>query len=159
MNKNLYRGKQLITKLWVEGYHVVAEGQHYISLPLDIVSAAKIEYQDSTVEEKQHIELATLAPFLEVIPETVGQCTGKLDKNKKKIYDGDIIKISGHSNYYAIVEYDESCGCYYAVNYEVQIPAPLGNLKSEFIEVAGNIYDDEELMNVRYKWWRSKDGR
>lgn len=155
MNNNLYRGKTKDTKRWLEGYYVVVNEHHYISLPLDVVSTSAIKCID--IENLNNVNLSTLAPFLEVIPETVGQCTGKLDKNNLKIYDGDIVKISGYSNYYALIEYDDSCGCYYAVNYEVQLPVQLGNLKSQFIEIVGNIFDNEELLNVRHKWWRLKD--
>jgi uncharacterized phage protein (TIGR01671 family) len=155
MNTNLYRGKVKATGSWIEGYHVYCKdgNHHYISLTSEAVPQGHVIDCDT----HQKLEAFTIGLFLEVLPESVGQCRGKKDKHNKKIYDGDIVKVSGYSNYYALVEYDESCCCYFVVNYEVQIPVPLGDMKSQFLEVVGNIIDNEDLLNVRHRWW--KNGR
>lgn len=81
-----------------------------------------------------------------VIPETVGQFTGRKDMNEKEIYGGDKIKFTlfdfngNDTQYEGIVEFefgswvvtysDGNCGCY------------LFEVEEETIEVIGTIHDD-----------------
>lgn len=80
-----------------------------------------------------------------VIPETVGQYTGKTDKNGKKIFEGDILK--GSWNTVFVVYFDE---CYLqfrakkAGGYTREMDY-YGESKD--CEIIGNIYDNPELMN------------
>jgi uncharacterized phage protein (TIGR01671 family) len=81
----------------------------------------------------------------EVIPETVGQFTGSLDRNGKKIFEGDIIKVK--RTQYEIVY---SSGCLFAkikkgnTTYHKIIPG----LGLNDTVVIGNIHYNPELLEV-----------
>lgn len=73
----------------------------------------------------------------EVVPETVGQYTGLTDKNGKKIFEGDIVKISNDEIFE--VKYED--GGFTAGLF-------LGDWDYGHVEVIGNIYDNPELVEV-----------
>ena len=73
----------------------------------------------------------------EVVPETVGQYTGLTDKNGKKIFEGDIVKISNDEIFE--VKYED--GGFTAGLF-------LGDWDYGHVEVIGNIYDNPELLEV-----------
>lgn len=86
----------------------------------------------------------------EVLPETVGQFTGFIDKNGKKIFNGAIVK---NGDYTYFIKFCN--GAYYAFHCRVKDaegePYRWG-LISRFeelnieIEIIGNIHDNPELL-------------
>ncbi len=86
-----------------------------------------------------------------VNPSTVGQFTGLTDKNGKKIFEGDIIKLGGNDlphwlkeGEIKVVEYND--GCFYPFN---EYDSDCGTLvEASYCEIIGNIYDNPELLEV-----------
>lgn len=136
MQEILFRGKDQHTSQWVYG--------HFYTTPY----AGK----DSKTFDYHFISNPNTYGSNMVIPETVGQFTGLLDKNGKKIFEGDIIKIPD--------DYDE-----FGINageiYEVYFAFGGFRLKPKHskakgfwleddktVEIIGNIHDNPELLEV-----------
>lgn len=97
------------------------------------------------------------------------QFTGLLDKNGKEIYEGDLIKTSGdtkiqisdnkivNSPYWRIAKIVFVEGCFKQIiisqenSYFGKLPSPpTGIFKSHvYYEVIGNIYENQELLEVK----------
>lgn len=131
MREILFRGKRIDNGEWVEGgivQGVVHElwrnsDRAYITVFPEFLSKVKLE---------------------EVDPTTVGQYIGLPDKNGKKIFEGDILRFPPGT--YHPVFYDaDYCGfgsCYFN-DFD-----SLYKYNFKNIEVAGNIHDNPELLEV-----------
>lgn len=88
--------------------------------------------------------------LITVAGETVGQYTGKKDKNKTKIFEGDIIKIQ--NKYIRYVVYSGVRCSFITIMYYDKLQSAemigLGEYEEYEIEVIGNIYDNPELLEV-----------
>ena len=126
MREILFRGKTTRTKLWVYG--------HYST-----------NYGTGNTEIRDKAECC----FVEVIPETVGQYTGLTDKNGKKIFEDDIVKVTDDNGEMNVC----SCGIGYVLFYDGvwyiadEVNDGLYDVsKIYYIEVIGNIHDNPELL-------------
>ena len=145
MREILFRGKREDNGKWVEGYYgqfhnrPIHEGEnsHQIFVPME----------DATVFGSMIGGL-----WHEVVPETVGQYTGLIDKNRKKIFEGDIVDYK--NNVVRFGKHDIGCcGCCYDSHQTVgfyisdadDAIARADEEAWEGLEVIGNIYDNPEL--------------
>ena len=124
----LFRGKRIDNGEWVEG--------NYIFEDFDRVGIHQI---------------GTIIQCF-VIPETVGQFTGLLDKNDKKIFEGDIVRRfngRGQEVMRYAVKWNTDC-CMFVMMSEYTY---LGEYDSDFtvfygedLEVVGNVHDNLDFM-------------
>ena len=91
-----------------------------------------------------------------VIPETVGQCTGRKYANDKLLFEGDIVKwysdyddtwgYSHTAEYYGVVVWNANDYCWnIKVNDEL---IPFNDYDWDISMVVGNIHDNPELLEV-----------
>lgn len=138
MPEILFRGKTLDDPEWVYGYYVRQYEAHMIYF--------------KEIDENGFIHR-------HIYPETIGQYTGLRDRNGRKIFEGDILKLTDETNNAECivrVEFGNPNGEY---NWGFQFVRISGDemstdvllwIDSEdtgaFTEVIGNIYDDPELL-------------
>lgn len=146
MRDILFRGKRVDNGEWVEGFYVQVDNKAYISLPLDISGDGVITMFD---EKQSKAHLYTLSPFLEVVPESVGQYTGLNDKNGNKIFEGDIIRYPRYDDSrIAAVTYSCEDTAYQLTREMARIN--IGAWFNSFeLEIIGNIHDNFELLEVK----------
>lgn len=156
----LFRGKRIYDGKWVEGGILCTENWASIFVCKDYQGSLN-EAPYSDVEE------------IDVIPETVGQFTGLLDKNGKKIFEGDILKC--HDNpkdlvkvvfgEFDVVDTDTECpvdtviGWHYEViptdelstvePFCLSMPLTKSYIEYCHMEVIGNIHDNPELLEMK----------
>ena len=127
MREILFRGKRKDNGEWVYGYY------------------CRYGY---VTQEKTFIipDYASALYAIEVIPETVGQYTGLPDKNGKKIFENDIVKIKGKTRY---IFYGSSG--FRHTNYGEYADTLEKVFTVVDCEVIGNIHDNPELLKEQDK--------
>ena len=128
MREILFRGKSRDTNKWVFG---------------DFVSDfCAISHEDYLNE---HGDIGYIMTY--VIPETIGQYTGLIDKNGTKIFEGDIVKIHYDSAIWGNnreVVFEEG-QWFFKDNAKTQ-KSYIGAWGNSVVEVIGNIHDNPELL-------------
>ena len=138
MREILFRGKRVDNGRWVEGQYTCEEYEPHLLKVLHI----------------DRIAIAGACVSVGVIPETVGQYTGLKDKNGTRIFEGDIVKITGfHTTAIAAVKYGSpseqstSWGWYFDDNdgHAYFLMSKVFCIDYNAI-VIGNIHDNPELL-------------
>ena len=138
-NRYICRGKRKDNDEWVEGYLIQGNRTYIVTIEAINCMVVSTSYMAS-------IEL------VEVIPETVGQCTGLEDMNGKLMFEGDVVR----TKYYGkiiknrnVADYDIFKVVYAYAMFRAEKKNRAFNLVSgERYEVIGNIYDNPELLEV-----------
>lgn len=127
MRDILFRGKRKDKGNWVEGYYLPLHAVKYLS--------GKDVYAQIFVEpDEQHPK-----GWAVVLPETVGQYTGAIDKNNRKMFEGDIVEdICGGIG--TIVYQKDECAFY------VDLGDTYDTVDGKLYTVIGNVYDNPELL-------------
>ena len=141
MRKILFRGKRTDNGEWIEGYYATQSNHACF--------ANELKHQHFIFKDVfLDFNLGGLQKF-EVIPETVGQYTGKTDKNGKNIFEGDIVYCKSRLDNAIMVVIFE-CGQFRMVlseNYRsYQTNSGFYDINCFDKEVIGNIYDTPELL-------------
>ena len=130
MREILFRGKRYDNGQWVYGYLI------------------HNEFCNSNIPYIGYLRLADTNAD-EVIPSTVGQYTGLIDKNGTKIFEGDIVKDEDSQLYGKVVFATAADGFDGMTGFMVDdICDGLQNYNGfwHFVEVIGNIHDNPELL-------------
>jgi uncharacterized phage protein (TIGR01671 family) len=107
-------------------------------------------FKDSSGETRAQIENTVWDDFgcWNVVPDSVGQYTGLKDKNGVEIYEGDIVKYSGH--YFGDHWEKESIGIVEWNTETASYPWKLTDTGFEdgpdWCEVIGNVHENPDLL-------------
>lgn len=125
MREYLFRGKNKHANEWVEGsLFVPTRGGDVCIMTQD-------------------------APFhavcYDVIPDTVGQFTGLMDKNGERIFEGDVLEGNDFDadDGYGVVEWNDGA---FEINNHYVSATFRENYWSTDLEIIGNIHDNPELV-------------
>lgn len=154
MNREiLFRGKQIDNDEWVEGYFLqLYRSERAFIVPKLFVQRGTLRMSGETPPK--------IIP-IEVIPESVSQFTGLVDKNGKRIFERDIISATAldtgeeqravvcFGNFIDENNNDEYIGFFIEFDgiKTTIIQLSMEECKNR-IEVIGNIYDNPELLEV-----------
>ena len=147
MRKILFRGKRLDNGEWIQGFLALLGDDYYIAPDINA-------YTSMGGRGKGRCML--FGHYYQVLPETVGQFTGLIDKNGKTIFEGDNIKIVPDYDYsddYSISKvYSYNgilCVDYHGDDFDSTALGFLDDyLPDGDFEVIGNIHDNPKLLEV-----------
>jgi len=120
-----YNGNNYFSGDWVKGYYCGGiKNKHYIKISIDNGLIARID-------------------SIEIIPETVGQYTGRMDKNQKEIYKNDILKfVYDNLRFKGIVRYNKNKAQYIIYCEDGKFGFDI----IQKVKVIGNNYENPELL-------------
>ena len=105
--------------------------------------------EHNIITSKEALSFDQALEFSVVIPETIGQYTGLTDKNGKKIFEDDIVKVTNDNGETDLC----SCGigdvCFYDGVWYIggEVNDGLYDVnKIYYVEIIGNIHDNSELL-------------
>ena len=136
MREILFRGKNYENNQWVYGQYC------------KFLNGARIDHSIVNIDECDGLGYTGTIYHIADI-KTLGQYTGLIDKNRVKIFEGDIIKLSNST---VVVSWENGGLGYISKGWGDFISfAGNNHLKSilSYIEVIGNIHDNPELAEKK----------
>lgn len=139
MREILFRGKCRYNGEWVEGHYVKALDMYGREIHVIFESTATF-YSDGET-----------SGFILVDPETICQYTGLIDKNGKKIWEGDILE--GHLDDEFPEDVTRKKVIWHESGWKTEEPGCvdkeyLDEFDAENFEVVGNVFDNPELLEA-----------
>lgn len=138
-----FRGKRLDNGKWIEG--CFAEFVH----PIDGDTKPGIQVTRCVPSSIDRFIPVYETELVEVLPESVGQWTGLVDRHGKEIYEGDILHRESHQDMF--VEFYKGAFCLVSCN-PIQranwTPTTCRGSDIIYREIIGNVIDSPELMEV-----------
>lgn len=135
-----FRGKRKDNGEWIFGHLCdYMRGQSFCIMPDSYFATTDFGEEDDNGDVVLQTGMA-IGEWFTVIPETIGQFTGLLDKNGKEIYDGDIIK----------APHDFGPGGFadriFCVHFHLQLGYQWNYWLMDKAELIGNKHDNPELL-------------
>ena len=133
MREIIFRGKREGVRDWVYGNLIECSNTALIGGGWDIQFNNERKLYEAYLEE--------------IIPETVGQFTGLVDKNGVKVFEGDVVKIT-HGNTTAPKPYIRKVEIILSSFGQLDMFGSFSNGELNYpeVEVIGNIHDNPELL-------------
>ena len=165
MRKILFRGKRKDKGEWVEGFYVERDNASWIYPAGNQMISRSLARELRPMHSAKSTQKIMREVF-PVDPDTVGQYTGLLDNNGKRIFEGDSVKAviirdlgGGTQNREetGIIGYDKIGMIGLIAKYAGTIPVwsdffqeltLSGCIDDFWFEVIGNIHDNSELMEA-----------
>ncbi len=143
-----FRGYDVEDKAWRYGYYVYHQDTTYC-FSEDYENGPDVRHHYIIWDEMTDWGLPNRWLKSEVDGKSISQFSGFKDRNKKKVYDGDIVNLYGYFTKLpkGCVKWDEKC-CSYIVIYEGGV-IPICNFRSSDIEVIGNVYENPEMLEAK----------
>lgn len=151
MREILFRGKDLNTGTWIEGFYVY----HINRTPSPIGDRLRPGDEEHLLVKDAFSDwnMPRGIDGHRVNPKTVGQYTGLKDKHGKHIFEGDVVRYTKRqfdgSDAYSTGAVDFMEGCFAVCDYCLNNwlwNGSDGNTQLSEIEVVGNIHDNPELL-------------
>lgn len=131
MREILFKAKRKDNGEWIEGYYVYCRKRHYI---LQVLNKA-IGFDEREYE------------WVEVDPDTICQYTGLTDKNGKKIWENDILRIGENAK--LMVSWHHFKASWVLSKKGWMYNHFFGeSVEPEDVEAVGNIFDNADLLEV-----------
>lgn len=160
-----FRGKRIDNGKWVYGYYIFANGDS--KMLIDRTSSKPSEWVYENVSINNHLiavftppdiqgwDYGTQLKFYKVIPDTIGQFTGLLDKNGNKIFEGDKVRdLLSNAEYTVRFGYNLHAAytgwCLEPINFDCKYSrinadnAAEGKCDNDNFEIIGNIHEGGE---------------